>query len=80
MLTPKLRLLHQTGLTDLVRTDPFSLDRPPAATLVIWIVAGEMAIFDQAPAGVVAEEMDDFELLYCELPQQGPLLGGGLLT
>ena len=62
MVTPKLRLLHQTGLTDLVRTDPLSLDRPHAATFVLWIVAGEMAIFDQAAAGVVAEEVDDFEL------------------
>ena len=80
MLTPKLRLLHQTGLTNLVRTDPFPLDRPHAATFVLWIVAGEMAMFDQAAAGVVAEEVDDFELEECKPALQDPLLHDALLT
>lgn len=64
-MTPKLCLLNKTRLADLVRTDPFSLDRPYSATSVFWIIAGEVAVFDQATAGVIAEKVDDLELQLC---------------
>ena len=62
MLTPKLSMLNKTGLTNLVRADPLSLDGPHSATPVVRIISGEVAVFDQTPAGMIAEEVDDFEL------------------
>jgi hypothetical protein len=47
---------------DLVGADPFALDRPGAEALVVGIVAGEVAVLDEASAGVAALEVDDFEL------------------
>ena len=55
-------LLAASG-TDLVGADPFPLDRPGAEALVVGVVAGEVAVLDQAAAGVPAGEVDDFELL-----------------
>jgi hypothetical protein len=55
--------LLAASVTDLVRADPFPLDRPGAEALVVWVVAGEVAVLDQAAAGVSAGEVDDFELL-----------------
>ena len=49
-------------MTDVVGADPFPLDRPGAEALVVWVVAGEVAVLDQAAAGVPAGEVDDFEL------------------
>lgn len=60
-----LLLLPQTptSLTHLVRTDPLTLDGPGAAARVRGVVAREVAVFDEAAAGVAAGEVDDFELL-----------------
>jgi hypothetical protein len=55
--------LLAASVTDLVGADPFPLDRPGAEALVVWVVAGEVAVLDQAAAGVSAGEVDDFELL-----------------
>ena len=49
-------------MADLVGRDPFALDGPGAATLVAGVVAGEVAVFDEAAAGVVALEVDYFVL------------------
>jgi hypothetical protein len=49
-------------VTDLVGADPFPLDRPGAKALVVGVVAGEVAVLDQAAAGVPTGEVDDFEL------------------
>jgi hypothetical protein len=54
--------LLAASVTDLVGADPFPLDRPGAEALVVWVVAGEVAVLDQAAAGVSAREVDDFEL------------------
>ena len=56
-----------TRLTDLVGADPFTFDGPRAETLVIRVITGEVAMLDQASAGVPAMKMDDFELYVCEL-------------
>ena len=55
--------LLATGVADLVGADPFPLDRPGAEALVVRVVAGKVAVLDQAAAGVPAGEVDDFELL-----------------
>lgn len=76
MLSSQLRLLHDTRLTDLVGTDPFAFDRPHAAAPMVWIVSCKVAMFDQATASVIAEEVNDFELMhvspsvysFCALP------------
>ena len=62
LLTTKLRLLHQTRLTDLVGADPLSFDRPYTTALVVWVVASEVAVLDQATTGMIAEEVNDLEL------------------
>jgi hypothetical protein len=62
LLTTKLRLLHQTRLTDLVGADPLSLDGPYTTASVIWVVSSKVTVFDQATPGMVAEEVDDLEL------------------
>jgi hypothetical protein len=62
LLTTKLRLLHQTRLTDLVGADPLSFDGPYTTASMIWVVASKMAVLDQATAGMIAEEVDDLEL------------------
>jgi hypothetical protein len=54
--------LLAASVTDLIGTDPFPLDRPGAEALVVGVVAGEVAVLDQAAAGVSAGEVDDFEL------------------
>jgi len=55
-----------TLLANLVRTDPFALDRPGAKALVVGVVAGEVAVLDQAAASVSAVKVDDFELTHRE--------------
>lgn len=62
---PSSHHLLGTGLADLVGADPLALDRPSAVTLVVRIVAGKVAVLDQAAAGMPALEMDDFELRGC---------------
>jgi hypothetical protein len=59
--------LLAASVTDLVGTDPFPLDRPGAEALVVRVVAGEVAVLDQAAAGVPAGEVDDFELFVVEV-------------
>jgi hypothetical protein len=54
--------LLAASVTDLIGADPFPLDRPGAEALVVGVVAGEVAVLDQAAAGVSAGEVDDFEL------------------
>ena len=54
--------LLAASVTDLIGADPFQLDRPGAEALVVGVVAGEVAVLDQAAAGVSAGEVDDFEL------------------
>ena len=49
-------------LADLVGADPFALDLPGAEAGVVGFVAGEVAVLDEAAAGVAAVEVDDFEL------------------
>ena len=49
-------------LTNLVGADPFTFYGPRAETLVVRVVAGEVAMFDQASTSVPAMKMDDFEL------------------
>ena len=49
-------------MTKLVGTDPFSLDRPSAKALMVWIVAGEVAVLDQPPPSMAAVKVDDFVL------------------
>ena len=51
-----------TGLANLVGTDPFALNGPGAVALMIWIVAGKVAVFDQSSARVTTVEVDDLEL------------------
>lgn len=41
---------------------PFALDDPWSEALVVRIVASEVAVLDQATAGVTAAEVDDLEL------------------
>ena len=55
--------LLAASVTDVVGADPFPLDRPGAEALVVGVVAGEVAVLDQAAAGMRAGEVDDFELL-----------------
>ena len=50
-------------LAILVGANPFSLDGPHAETLMVGVVAREMAMLDQSPTGVSAVEVDDFVLL-----------------
>ena len=51
-----------TGLASLVRTDPFSLDRPSSEALMFRIISSEMAMFDKPSASVPTVEMDDLVL------------------
>lgn len=60
--SPANNSLLAASVTDLVGADPFPLDRPGAEALVVGVVAGEVAVFDQAAARVPAGEVDDFEL------------------
>lgn len=46
---------------------PLSLHGPRTATLVVWVITSEMAVFDQSAGGVAAGEMDDFELAHSRL-------------
>ena len=62
LLTAKLRLLHETSLTNLVGADPLSFDRPHTTALVVWVIASKVAVLDQATSGMIAKEVDDFEL------------------
>jgi len=55
-------LLLPAGLTDLVGADPLALHGPRAEALVVGVVAGEVAVLDQAASGVAALEVDDFVL------------------
>jgi hypothetical protein len=64
---PAHNALLAASVTDLVGVDPFPLDRPGAEALVVWVVAGEMTVLDQAAAGVPAGKVDDFELLGSEV-------------
>lgn len=71
LLSPPSSALLATSLTDLIGTDPFSLDRPGAAALMIWIVPGKVAMFDQASPRVPALEVNDLELAVSQrLPEQ----------
>lgn len=54
--------LLAASVTDVVGADPFPLDRPGAEALVVGVVAGEVAVLNQAAAGMPAGEVDDFEL------------------
>ena len=62
MLYPTHHLSLNAGLTALVGADPFALDRPGSKALMIGIVAGKVAMLDQAATGVAAVEVDDFVL------------------
>ncbi len=42
------------GLTELIRADPFPLDRPCSETLMARIVASSMAVFAQPATSVAA--------------------------
>lgn len=64
-LTLRLTTPHRqlrARIADLIRADPLPLHGPGAPADVLGVVAGEVAVFDQAAAGVVALEVDDFEL------------------
>lgn len=71
---PSSHHLLGTGLADLVGADPLALDRPSAVTLVVRIVAGKVAVLDQAAAGMPALEMDDFELCRVSADDSGKLV------
>ena len=60
---PNHGLLLPAGLTDLVGADPLALHGPRAEALVVGVVAGEVAVLDQAASGVAALEVDDFVLI-----------------
>lgn len=62
-----------TGLASLVRTDPFSLDRPSPEALVFRIVSSEMTMFDKPSSSVPAVEMDDL-VLYMFSDRHGQLV------
>ena len=51
-----------TSLANLVCAYPFALDRPGSDALMIGVVAGEVAVLDEAPPCVAALEVDEFEL------------------
>jgi hypothetical protein len=59
--TAKIGLLSAFS-TDLVGADPFALDGPGSKALVVGVVAGEVAVLDETPAGVAALKVNDFEL------------------
>lgn len=61
LLSPSHGLLP-ARLADLIGADPFALDRPGTEALVVWVIACEVAVLDEAAAGVPAVEVDDFEL------------------
>jgi hypothetical protein len=48
--SPADHALLAASVTDLVGADPFPLDRPGAEALVVGVVAGEVAVLDQAAA------------------------------
>lgn len=58
--------LLTTGLADLVGTDPLALDRPGAEALVVGVIAGKVAVFNQTTARVSAREVNDFILAVCQ--------------
>lgn len=62
LLRPANRSVLATGLADLVGADPLALDAPGAEALVVRIVAGKVAVLDQAATRVLAFEVDDLEL------------------
>ncbi len=47
----------------MVGADPLALHGPRAEALVVGVVAGEVAVLDQAASGVAALEVDDFVLI-----------------
>lgn len=51
---PANNSLLAASVADLVGADPFPLDRPGAEALVVGVVAGEVAVLDEAAAGVSA--------------------------
>lgn len=71
LLSPAGHVLLTAGLTDLIGTDPLSLDRPGAHTLVFRIVAGKVAMLDQAATGMPALEVDDLELAVVSASDSG---------
>lgn len=60
LIPPHIRLLS-TPLTHL-QTPPFALHDPCAETVMIGVVTGEMAMFDETATRVAAFEVDDFVL------------------
>jgi hypothetical protein len=50
----------------LCRIRPLSLDGPGAEALMVWVVAGKVAVFDQAAGGVTAAVVDVFVLTHAE--------------
>ena len=62
---PALLRMTKANVADLICADPFSLDGPRSVAPVIWLVASEMTVLDQATSCMAAEEVDDFVLCIC---------------
>ena len=54
----------RTVATVLCRIRPFSLDGPGAEALMVGVVAGKVAVFDQTADGVTAAIVDVFVLAH----------------
>jgi hypothetical protein len=55
--------LVAAGLAHLICADPFALHRPGTKALMVWVIASEVAMFDQSATRVAAVKVDDFELV-----------------